>query len=153
MCCSQERATKEHSYPWNDRRTVTEQARRLRGRPRAALLHQADPHDGRRAPRQRPIRGQELTADAGRERDVERVARRELCAETVCVREEPQERCALRAELCEEGNDPVQRAGRELSLSVEPPQGAVDLAVEVRWYRDRHVADRVRDRGAGIASG
>ena len=71
----------------------------------------------------------------------------------MCRCEEPRERYALGPELREEGDDPVQRAGRELSLTVEAPQRAVDLAVEVRRYSDRRLADRVRDRGAGIPSG
>lgn len=71
----------------------------------------------------------------------------------MCRCEEHRERYAFGPELREEGDDPVQRPGRELSLTVEAPQRAVDLAVEVRRDSDRCLADRVRDRGAGIASG
>ena len=67
--------------------------------------------------------------------------------------EEHRERDALGPELREEGDDPVQRAGREPSLAVEAPQRAVDLAVEVRRDSDGRLADGVRDRGAGVPSG
>jgi len=71
----------------------------------------------------------------------------------MCRCEEPRERHPLSPELREEGDDPVQRAGRELALTVKAPQRAVDLAVEVRRYGDRRLADRVRDRGAGVPPG
>lgn len=71
----------------------------------------------------------------------------------MCRCEEPRERYALGPELREEGDDPVQRAGLELSLTVEAPQRAVDLAVEVRRYCDRRLADRIRDSGTGAPSG
>ena len=71
----------------------------------------------------------------------------------MCRREKPCERYALGPELREERDDPVQRTRSELALTVEASQRAVDLAVEVRGYRDRCLADGVRDRGAGIPSG
>lgn len=110
-------------------------------------------HQGAGALRQRAIRGEELAAEAGRQRDVEGVARGEVRAERMCRCEEPRERYALRPELREEGEDPVQRAGREPSLAVEAAQRAVDLSVEVGRYRDRRLADRIRCRGAGLPSG
>ena len=103
--------------------------------------------------RQRAIRGEELAADASRQRDVEGVARGEAGAERMCRCEEPGERDALRPESREKRDDPVQGAGCEPSLAVEAPQRAVDLAVEVRRDSDGRLADCVRDRGAGVPSG
>ena len=71
----------------------------------------------------------------------------------MCLREEPRERYALGAEPRQERDDPVQRPGREFPLTLELPQRAVDLPVEVRRNCDRRLADGVRDREVGVVPG